>query len=204
MPGMASATGYHHRATFAEGPRRPLTKREKAEAKARFDHIRRTEPGFTPHHVIVLSWLVDRVGYDGRCDPSHATIAEATGISISTVKRAIQRAVELGIMTSTMRLIRAGGRVLQRTCAYLFRAKAEPMPVVDKVVKEPGNPPEMSVAQNELEPSSSDLESSFLAGKGAVGAVDNSPQSPEMARIEAARDRVRVLAAQRQQESGTE
>ncbi len=147
---MAEAKGYRRTATFEIGPRRPLTRREKDAAKARYEELRKTEPGFTPFFAIILSWLVDRVGYDGRCDPSHATIAEKTGTSVATVKRAIAKGIELGLISATMRVIRVAGRVLQRTSAYLFpgpKSQAEA---------------QISVAQSELEPRSSDLESFLL------------------------------------------
>jgi hypothetical protein len=151
MPAMVEAKGYRRTATFEIGPRRPLTRREKDAAKARYEELRKTEPGFTPFFAIILSWLVDRVGYDGRCDPSHATIAEKTGTSVATVKRAIAKGIELGLISATMRVIRVAGRVLQRTSAYLFPAP-----------KKPEIKAETSVAQAELEPRSSDLESFLL------------------------------------------
>jgi Helix-turn-helix domain len=149
MPAMAEAKGYRRAATFEIGPRRPLTRREKDAAKARYEELRKTEPGFTPFFAIILSWLVDRVGYDGRCDPSHATIAEKTGTSVATVKRAIAKGRELGLISATMRVIRVAGRVLQRTSAYLFP---------------PPRKAEISVAQTELEPRSLDSDSSLLGG----------------------------------------
>jgi hypothetical protein len=150
MPSMLSAQGYRRNATFDEGPRRPLTRREKGEIKDKIE-IEGLQGRLTALHVRILRWIVDRVGYDGRCDPSEETIAQNTGSSVATVKRAKERAKELGLMAWTMRIIRVGARVLQRTCAYIFGQPEKPQ-----------DPPEMSVAQSERVPRIFDSHSFLL------------------------------------------
>jgi len=150
MPAMTSAKGFRRHATFEDGPRRPLTPREKAAIGNKIE-IEGLQGRLTPLHVRVLLWVLGSVGYDGRCDPSNETIAQATGSSPATVKRAKARAIGLGILTAKERIVRVGARVLQRTSAYLFPT------------------PRASAAQSEPEPESSDSDSSFLARLAALG-----------------------------------
>ena len=55
--------------------------------------------------------LLKRLGQDGRCDPSHQTLADDCGKSIDTVKRALKAMQQIGLVDWARRLCREGSRV---------------------------------------------------------------------------------------------
>ena len=65
--------------------------------------------------------LLRRLGQDGRCDPSHATLAADAAVSPRTVRRALAALAACGLVQWTRRLIRVGWRVAQTSCAYVLR-----------------------------------------------------------------------------------
>lgn len=80
----------------------------------------------TALHVLVGRALLRRLGEDGQCDPSHATLAADTGCGQRTVGRALAALRELGLLAWERRLVRrpwpAGGpgasRAEQTSNAY--------------------------------------------------------------------------------------
>ena len=64
--------------------------------------------------------LIKRLGADGRCDPSHQTLADDSGESIDTVKRALKALHGLGLVDWLRRVIREGMRVRQMSNSYLL------------------------------------------------------------------------------------
>lgn len=53
---------------------------------------------------MVLIMLANRTNHDtGRCDPSHKRLADDCGMSVSTVKRAIDKLEEMGLLTIELR-----------------------------------------------------------------------------------------------------
>ena len=70
--------------------------------------------------------LLKRLGTDGRCDPSHATLADDTGVSIATVQRALKTLATLGMVQWVMRLVRDGSRVEQTSNAYVLSTGETP------------------------------------------------------------------------------
>jgi hypothetical protein len=62
--------------------------------------------------------LVRRVGTDGQCDPSHATLAQDAACEPRTVQRATDAMRDLGLIRWQRRLVRAGWRTEQTTNAY--------------------------------------------------------------------------------------
>ena len=74
--------------------------------------------------------LLKRLGQDGRCDPSHETLAADSGESVSTVQRALKAFYACGMVTWVRRLWRNGTRVSQDTNAYLLTLGEPPKPPV--------------------------------------------------------------------------
>ena len=79
--------------------------------------------------------LLKRLGADGQCDPSYATLAADSGTSARTVGRAVHRLRELKLLAWEQRVVRrpwpAGGkgatRAEQTSNAYLFLLPTEPI-----------------------------------------------------------------------------
>ena len=61
----------------------------------------------------------------GACDPSLQQIADAARLARSTVQEAVARLEAAGILARIRRGVVAGGRFVQATSAYLFRAPAQ-------------------------------------------------------------------------------
>ena len=113
---------------FGDGPRRPLSADERRIWMARAEGER--EAGrLTALHVVVGKKLLRRLGEDGQCDPSHATLAEDAKCDPSTVLRALKALQAVGLLTWERRLVRcswpAGGpgatRAEQTSNAYELR-----------------------------------------------------------------------------------
>lgn len=110
---------------FGNGPRRPLSADERRAWLARAEAERRARR-LTAMHVVVASALLRRLGADGQCDPSHATLARDAGCNPSTVLRALKELRAVGLLTWERRLVRrpwpAGGagatRAEQTSNAY--------------------------------------------------------------------------------------
>ena len=108
---------WHKSSIFGPGPRRALDRGQRAIWKARIELYRRAGQ-LTDGAAHVALALVKRLGTDGRCDPSHTTLAEDASESISTVKRALDALQELGLVWWVRRLIREGWRTEQTSNAY--------------------------------------------------------------------------------------
>jgi DNA-binding transcriptional MocR family regulator len=91
----------------------------RAVFRARLDLHRRAGQ-ITANQKIVGEALLKRLGEDGRCDPSHQTLADDSGESISTVQRALKAFRALGMVSWVRRLVRVGWRVAQTSNAYLL------------------------------------------------------------------------------------
>jgi hypothetical protein len=83
------------------------------------------------NHVKVGEALVDMVGTDGQCDPSHAAIAKRAKCHERTVGRALVRLAAFGLLLWQRRLISAGWRSEQTSNAYWFRPDAPLQPLVN-------------------------------------------------------------------------
>lgn len=108
---------WHRGSLFGSGPRRPLDR----EQRARFRYL------LNAHHRAgrltraardVGEALVRRVGTDGQCDPSHATLAEDAACEVRTVQRATDAMRDLGLLRWQRRLVRNGWRAEQTSNAY--------------------------------------------------------------------------------------
>ena len=111
------ARPWHRHSVFGPGRRRPLDR----EGRARFRYLLNTH-----HRARRLSRairdvgeaLLRRLGTDGQCDPAQATLAQDAACCGRTVRRAISRLRDLGLLDWQLRLIRAGWRVEQTSSQY--------------------------------------------------------------------------------------
>jgi AraC-like DNA-binding protein len=110
---------WHRGSEFGDGLRWPLDRERRAVWKARLDLARRAGRITALHEKIGLA-LLRRLGTDGRCDPAHDTIAADVGCGSRTVRTALARLFELGLLKWINRLVRVGDRVEQTSNAYML------------------------------------------------------------------------------------
>jgi hypothetical protein len=110
---------WHKGSVFGDGPRVPMCRERRAVWRARLELHRRAHR-ITDGHAKVGEALITRLGTDGRCDPSHATLAADSAESVSTVKRALERFRDIGIVFWVRRIVREGWRAVQTSNAYLL------------------------------------------------------------------------------------
>jgi hypothetical protein len=118
---------WHAHSLFTVGPRRPLNRDARRIWVARAELHRRARR-LTCLHVEIGRALLRRLGVDGRLDPAHATIAADAGCCARTVRRALRRLAELGLLTWQRRLVRAGWRAEQTSNAYELHLGDAPPP----------------------------------------------------------------------------
>ena len=111
---------------FGDGPRQPLDR----NGRARFRYLCRAHRGanrLTANDVAVAEVLVSALGDDGRLDLAHASIAERALCHPSTVRRALARLRDLGLVSWIRRLVRGpdtGWRCEQGSNAYVLATPA--------------------------------------------------------------------------------
>ena len=110
---------WHRDSVFGDGPRVPMCRERRAVWKARIE-IHRRAGRITDGESYVGLALLKRLGQDGRCDPSHQTLADDSGESISTVQRALKAFFACGMVSWIRRLVRDGWRACQTSNAYLL------------------------------------------------------------------------------------
>ena len=108
---------WHRGSEFGDGLRFPLDRERRCVWRVRLDLARRAGR-ITALHALVGEALLRRQGRDGRCDPSHDTLAADAGCSASTVRRALGALFELGMLRWVNRLVRVGSRTEQTSNAY--------------------------------------------------------------------------------------
>jgi len=130
---------WHRGSVFGDGHRMPMDRERRAVWKARVG-IRRRAGRLTDAGSYVALALLRRLGVDGRCDPSHQTLADDSGKSVDTVKRALKAMQALGMIDWARRVCREGARVWQTSNSYLlwlsqpvFRCEADSAPETRKV-----------------------------------------------------------------------
>jgi hypothetical protein len=96
-----------------------MCRERRAQWRARLDMHERAGR-ITPAHEKIGLALLKRLGQDGRCDPSHETLAIDSGKDVSTVQRALKRFHACGLVSWVRRLTRAGQRVSQTSNAYIL------------------------------------------------------------------------------------
>ena len=102
---------------FGPGPRRPMDR----NSRARFRFLCRQHRGanrLTANEVTIGEVLVSALGEDGRLDLAHASIAARAQCHVATVKRALRRLWDLGLVSWVRRLVRDGWRCEQTSNAY--------------------------------------------------------------------------------------
>jgi hypothetical protein len=104
---------------FGDGHRVPMDRERRAVWKARVE-IHRRAGALTDGGSYIALALLKRLGADGRCDPSHQTLADDSGESVDTVKRALKALHKLGMIDWLRRVCRAGSRVWQTSNSYLL------------------------------------------------------------------------------------
>jgi DNA-binding transcriptional MocR family regulator len=122
-----------------------MCRERRAQWRARLDMHERAGR-ITPAHEKIGLALLKRLGQDGRCDPSHETLAIDSGKDVSTVQRALKRFHACGLVSWVRRLTRAGQRVSQTSNAYVLTA---------------GNPPNFPSNRCERQSAGQTLQSSF-------------------------------------------
>jgi hypothetical protein len=110
---------WHRDSIFGEGFRHPLDRERRAQWGARVKMHRRAKR-LTAEHADIAEYLPRFLGKDGRCDPTHQTLSDASGYCVNTVKEALKRLAACGLLTWARRLIRDGARVRQTSNAYML------------------------------------------------------------------------------------
>jgi hypothetical protein len=113
------APHYHRGSIYGDGPRRALDRDQRARFRFLLNAHRRANR-LTPMTEIVGNALLKRLGVDGRCDPSHQTLADDAGCDERTVRRALDGLQGLGLVLWVNRLVRDGWRAVQGSNAYLL------------------------------------------------------------------------------------
>lgn len=166
---------WHRGSVFGDGPRVPLNHDRRAVWKARVELFRRAGR-ITDGESYVGAALLKRLGPDGRCDPSHRTLAEDSGESLSTVQRALKALRACGLVSWVRRLVRDGWRAAQTSNAYMLTL---------------GEPPKIPVHRCDSQPERETRKDRIFSVQLAV------PQVSEEARREAQVALARI-AAQRE------
>ena len=104
---------------FGDGPRVPLDRNGRARFSFLLDAHHRTGR-LTRAARDVGRALLKRLGVDGQCDPSHATLADDAGCCVRTVERACGAIQAIGLLFWQRRLVRDGSRVDQTSNAYVL------------------------------------------------------------------------------------
>ena len=110
---------WHKGSIFGDGPRLKMDRERRAVWKARIEFLRLAGQ-ITDGFAQVGLALLKRLGQDGRCDPSHATLADYSGESVSTVKRALEAFRRCGMVSWARRILRDGWRAVQTSNAYML------------------------------------------------------------------------------------
>ena len=108
MPAHSHPRPWHRGSEFGDGLRFALDREQRAVWRARLDTGR-----VTALHEKVGQALPHRLGTDGRCDPSHDTLAADAGCCPRTVFEALKRLAGLGMLRWINRLDRVGDAVRQ-------------------------------------------------------------------------------------------
>jgi hypothetical protein len=108
---------WHRGSEFGDGLRWPLDREQRCVWRVRLDLARRAGR-ITALHALIGFALLRRLGQDGRCEPSHDTLAADAGCCPRTVRTALAALFELGMLKWINRLIRVGSRTEQTSNAY--------------------------------------------------------------------------------------
>ena len=115
---------WHRGSLFGAGPRRPLDREQRARFRFLLGAHARANRLPSKQEKVGMA-LLRRLGVDGQCDPSQDTLAQDSGTSCRTVRRATATLRELGLLRWRNRLVRAGWRAAQTSNAYELVPRAE-------------------------------------------------------------------------------
>lgn len=116
---------WHKASLFGPGPRRRLDRDQRARFKFLLDAHARANRLPVKQEKVGRA-LVKRLAVDGRCDPSHATLADDAGCCTRTVQRATERMRDLGLLAWQCRIVRNGWAVRQTSNAYVLALTENP------------------------------------------------------------------------------
>jgi DNA-binding GntR family transcriptional regulator len=123
---------WHKGSIFTAGPRHPLSPDQRRAWLARVE-LERRAGRLTPAYADIARTLLRHLAEDGRCDPSQATLAERSGYSERTVRRALAALHGLGLLDWQRRLVRRPSRAEQTSNAYRFVLPQQPItPIPNK------------------------------------------------------------------------
>src|SRR4051794_27383058 len=108
---------WRRNSVFGDGRRVPLDRERRARFRFLLNAHRRARR-LTPTAELVGTALLKRLGADGQCDPSHATLAADVGCSGRTVGRATVAMRELGLLRWQTRIVRNGWRAEQTSSQF--------------------------------------------------------------------------------------
>jgi hypothetical protein len=111
---------------FGDGPRAPLDRNGRARFRFLI-HAHRRARRLTRAGLDVGEALVKRLGENGRCDPSYATLAKDADCGPRTVGRSLADMRALGLLRWTRRLVRSGPYVEQTSNAYELTPASAPV-----------------------------------------------------------------------------
>jgi hypothetical protein len=125
---------WHRGSIFGDGTRTPLDRNGRARFRFLLNAYRRARR-LTRAAVDVGEALVKRLGDDGRCDPSHETLARDAGCSESTIGRSLVQMRDLGLLRWDRRIVRNGWRAEQTSNQYQLDPTGEsPAPLPNRPV----------------------------------------------------------------------
>lgn len=117
MPVSQHPRPYRKGSIFGDGRRSCLDGNQRARFRFKLRSYARS--GYlAAKHQWVGEALLKRLGEDGRCDPSHDTLAADAGCSARTVRRATATMRDLGMLRWETRIVRNGWQAHQTSNAY--------------------------------------------------------------------------------------
>lgn len=110
---------WHHESIFGPGPQQPLDRNQRARWQFLIDAHHRAGR-LTRAARDIARALLRRLGVNGQCDPSHATLAADAACTERTVRNTLRSLRRLGLLNWVRRLVRDGSRVEQTSNAYVL------------------------------------------------------------------------------------
>jgi hypothetical protein len=108
---------WHHDSEYGDGPRRPLTREERAQWRGRITWLFHLGQ-ITRACRDIGHAMADFLGADGRLDPSHDAIVRRADTCPRTVRTALAKLRELGALRWVRRLIRTPEGARQTSNGY--------------------------------------------------------------------------------------
>jgi DNA-binding transcriptional ArsR family regulator len=116
---------FHRGSLFTPGPRHPLSTDQRRAWLARIE-LERRAGRLTPAFADIARTLLRHLSEGGQCDPCQRRLAEQSGYSERTVRRALAALRDLGLLDWQRRLIRDRRGTRQTSNAYRLSTPATP------------------------------------------------------------------------------